>query len=184
MGKEYTEIDERIQAWMARQHIFFVATAPTAADGLVNCSPKGLDSLRILGPHELAYADTGGSGIETVAHLKDNGRITLMLCAFDGPPKIFRFYGRGTVVEPHQRGFEDLLGQFPTLPAARNIVRIDVERILDSCGYGVPLYDFRQHRDSLLNYFREQSADEIVAYRRKRNSVSLDGLPGLTFPDD
>ena len=184
MGKEYTEIDERIQKWMSRQHVFFVSTAPTSADGLVNCSPKGLDSLRVLGPRELAYVDTGGSGIETVAHLKDNGRITLMLCAFDGPPKIFRFYGRGTVVEPQDAGFADLLAAFPPMPAARNIIRIAVERIIDSCGYGVPLYDFRAHRDSLPNYFGKQSEEDILEYRRKRNSVSLDGLPGLASPDE
>ena len=184
MGKEYTEIDERIQKWMARQHMFFVSTAPSSSDGLINCSPKGLDSLRVLGPHALAYVDTGGSGIETVAHLKDNGRITLMMCAFEGPPKIFRFYGRGIAVEPHHDEFDELLAQFPDMPAARNIIRIDVERIIDSCGYGVPLYEFQSHRDSLPNYFSKQSDEDIQAYRRKRNTESLEGLPGLEFPDE
>ena len=184
MGKEYTEIDDSIQNWMARQHVFFVATAPTAAGGLVNCSPKGLDSLRVLGPCEIAYADTGGSGIETVAHLRDNGRITLMMCAFEGPPKIFRFYGRGSVLEPHDDGFDALLGQFPKMPAVRNIIRIHVERIIDSCGYGVPLFEFRKHRDSLVNYFAKQTDEDIRAYRRKRNRASLEGLPGLSFPDE
>jgi hypothetical protein len=183
MGKEYTEIDERIQKWIGRQHMFFVATAPSSSDGLVNCSPKGLDCLRVLGPRQLAYVDTGGSGIETVAHLKDNGRITLMLCAFDGPPKIFRFYGRGSVLEPHESGFEELLARFPPMPAARNIISIDVERILDSCGFGVPLYDFRAHRDSLPNYFGKQSDEDIRAYRRDRNSESLEGLPGLEMTE-
>ena len=184
MGKEYTEIDDRIQKWMQRQQVFFVATAPSAADGLINCSPKGLDSLRVIGPRELAYVDTGGSGIETVAHLRDNGRITLMMCAFDGPPKIFRFYGHGTAVEPHDAEFESLLNQFPKPPAARNIIRIHVERIIDSCGYGVPLYDFRAHRDSLDNYFSKQSDEAILEYRRQNNAASLDGLPGLRFSDE
>ena len=179
MGKEYTEIDARIQKWMQRQHMYFVATAPSAADGLVNLSPKGLDSLRVLGPNRLAYVDTGGSGIETVAHLKENGRITLMMCAFDGPPKIFRFYGRGSAVEPHAEEFPALLAEFPEMPAARNIIVIDVERIIDSCGYGVPLYEFKQHRESLPYYFSKQSEEDILAYRTKRNSVSLEGLPGL-----
>ena len=184
MGKEYTEFTEGIQKWMKRQHMFFVATAPSTASGLVNCSPKGLDCLRILGPNRMAYADTGGSGIETLAHLRENGRITVMMCAFDGPPKIYRFYGLGTPVEPHEDGFNELLAEFPEMPAARNIIVIDVERIIDSCGYGVPLYEFRQHRDSLQNYFSKQSEAEILKYRRDRNSESLDGLPGLTFPDD
>jgi hypothetical protein len=184
MGKEYTQIDQRIQKWMARQHVFFVSTAPSASDGLVNCSPKGLDCLRVLGPRTLAYADTGGSGIETLAHLRDNGRITLMMCAFDGPPMIYRFYGKGYAVEPHDDGFDELLEQFPPMPATRNIICIEVERIIDSCGYGVPLYEFKSHRDSLSNYFSKQSEEEILAYRRNRNAQSLDGLPGLSFEDD
>jgi len=182
MSKDYTEIDERIQGWMARQHMFFVATAPLAGDGLVNCSPKGLDCLRVLGPQKLAYVDTGGSGIETVAHLRENGRIVLMMCAFEGPPNIYRFYGKGRAVEPGDAEFTDLLAQFPSMPAARNIVVIDVERIRDSCGYGVPLYKFEKQRDSLTNYFSSKTEDELVAYRRERNSRSLDGLPGLAFP--
>lgn len=184
MGKEYTEIDERLQAWMSRQHVFFVSTAPTNPGGLINCSPKGLDCLRVTGSKQLAYVDTGGSGIETVAHLKDNGRITVMMCAFDGPPKIFRFYGKGHVVQPHEKEFTALLAGFPALPAARNIIVIDVERIIDSCGYGVPRYEFRQHRDSLGNYFSKQSEADILAYRRDRNSESLDGLPGLDVPEE
>lgn len=183
MGKEYTEISDRLQEWIARQHVFFVATAPTASDGLINCSPKGLDCLRVLGPKRIAYVDTGGSGIETVAHLKDNGRITLMLCAFEGPPKIFRFYGKGNVVEPHDDAFDALLETFPEMPAARNIIVIDIERIMDSCGYGVPLYEFKSDRDSLGNYFAKQSEDDILDYRRTRNAESLDGLPGLSFPE-
>ena len=179
MGKEYTEIDERIQKWIKRQRVFFVATAPLADDGLINCSPKGLDSLRVLGPNELAYVDIGGSGIETVAHLRENKRIVIMMCALEGPPKIFRFYGKGTAVEPHEAEFAELLANFPQQPAARNIICIHVERIIDSCGYGVLLYDFRQERDSLANYYGAKSDDEISAYRTQRNSKSLDGLPGL-----
>jgi hypothetical protein len=180
MGKEYTEINEQIRNWIGRQRIFFVATAPLSSDGLVNCSPKGLDSFRVLGPREIGYVDTGGSGIETVAHLKENGRIVIMMCAFDGPPKIFRFYGKGTPLEPHDDMFAETLARFPQQPAARNIILVDVDRIIDSCGYGVPLYEFQKDRDSLVNYFANQSDDEILAYRDRRNSVSLDGLPALT----
>ncbi len=184
MGNEYTEIDDRLQKWIGRQHVFFVATAPLSADGLVNCSPKGLDSLRILGPTTLAYVDIGGSGIETVAHLKENGRIVIMMCAFDGPPKIFRFYGIGSVVEPHDARFSDLLAHFPEQPSARNIIEVSVDRIVDSCGYGVPLYEFQKHRDSFDNYYGNQTEQEIAEFRQNSNATSLDGLPGLTFPEN
>ena len=183
MGKEYTEIDDRLQQWIGRQRIFFVATAPLSADGLVNCSPKGLDSLRILGPTTLAYVDIGGSGIETVAHLKENGRIVIMMCAFAGPPKIFRFYGSGRVVEPHDDQFPDLLAEFPEQPSSRNIIEVSVDRIIDSCGYGVPLYEFQKDRDSFDNYYSSKSDQFIAEFRQTRNVFSLDGLPGLTFPD-
>jgi hypothetical protein len=184
MGKEYTEINEQVQNWISRQHIFFVATAPLSGDGLINCSPKGLDCFRVLGPREIGYVDTGGSGIETVAHLKENGRIVIMMCAFEGPPKIFRFYGKGTPLEPHEEMFAETLARFPQPPAARNIILIDVERIIDSCGYGVPLYQFEKDRDSLSNYFARLSDEEIVAYRAHRNKVSLDGLPGLQTTEE
>lgn len=179
MSKEYTKIDERMQAWMERQQMFFVATAPLSPDGLVNCSPKGLDSLRILGPNQIAYLDLGGSGIETVAHLKENARIVIMMCAFDGPPKIFRFYGTGTAIEPQHPDFADMLGKFPEQPAVRNFIRIDIERIRDSCGFGVPLYEFQKHRESLTNHYEQRTKSEIEESRLQKNSVSLDGLEGL-----
>jgi pyridoxamine 5'-phosphate oxidase-like protein len=179
MGKEYTDIDDRIQRWMSQQQLFFVSTAPLQADGHVNCSPKGLDSLLVLGPRQLAYVDVGGSGIETVAHLKENGRITIMLCAFDGPPKIFRFYGHGKVIEPHQADFATLLEKFPRQPSVRNIITIDVHRIFDSCGFGVPVYEFRKQRDSFDNYLADKSESFLHNYRREQNATSLDGLKGL-----
>ena len=183
MGKDYTEIDERIQRWVAHQTMFFVATAPLSGEGLVNCSPKGGDTLRVLGPRRLAYLDYGGSGIETVAHLKENGRITIMLCAFDGPPKIYRFFGRGSVVEPQDHGFAELLSEFPEQPTVRNIIVVDVERIMDSCGYGVPMYRFEKHRDSMQNWLDSKTEQDILDYRRANNHESLDGLPGLAFDD-
>ncbi|MDH3336989.1 MAG: pyridoxamine 5'-phosphate oxidase family protein [Gammaproteobacteria bacterium] len=128
--------------------MFFVSTAPLADDGRINCSPKGLDGLRVLGPRQIAYVEFGGSGIETVAHLKENGRIVIMLCAFDGPPKIFRFYGHGRSVEPHHADLETLLRIFPNMPAIRNFVVVDIECIRDSFGYGVPEYDFKCERES------------------------------------
>lgn len=183
MGKDYTEIDERIQKWMGRQHMFFVASAPLAGDGLVNLSPKGGDALRVTGPRQIVYVDWGGSGIETVAHLRENGRIVIMMCAFDGPPKIFRFFGTGRSVEPHDAGFDELLKHFPEQPTVRNFIVVDVERIMDSCGYGVPEYGFRKHRESMKNWVDAKTPEELVQYRKDNNQSSLDGLPGLTFPD-
>jgi hypothetical protein len=179
MGKEYTQIDHRIQTWIDRQKMFFVATAPLSGEGRVNCSPKGLDTFRVLGPRETAYLHPGGSGIETVAHVRENQRIVIMMCSFEGPPKIFRFYGKGSVLEPGDDGFDELLERFAPQPAARNIVRVSLSHIIDSCGYGVPLYEFRGHRESLKNYFDKQTEEEILEYRRTRNKRSLDGLPGL-----
>ena len=118
MGKEYTEIDEGLARWVEQQKLFFVATAPISGDGMVNCSPKGRDTLRILGPREIAYLDLGGSGIETVAHVKENQRIVVMLCAFAGPPKIVRFHGRGEVFERGDPGFDELVSGFPQPPSA------------------------------------------------------------------
>ncbi len=183
MGKDYQEIDDRISNWIGRQSLFFVSTAPLSEDGLINCSPKGLDALRVLGPRQLVYADMGGSGIETVAHLRENGRIVIMLCAFEGPPKIFRFYGRGRVVEKGDDQFDSLGEQFAHLSSLRNFVVVYVERIRDSCGYGVPLYEFKCERDSLTNWCESKSDEEIEAYRRDNNRESLDGLPGLARLD-
>jgi pyridoxamine 5'-phosphate oxidase-like protein len=179
MGKDYQEIDDSLRRWIERQHLFFVSTAPRSDDGLVNCSPKGLYGLRILGPRRLAYADIGGSGIETVAHLKENGRIVIMLCAFEGPPKIFRFYGQGQVVEPHNEEFTSLVDCFGEMPSVRNFITIDIERIRDSCGYGVPFYQFKGERDSMRNWRASKTDQEILEYRAERNEKSLDGLPGL-----
>ena len=184
MGKEYTEIDAKLTAWVDRQPLFFVATAPLASDGHVNCSPKGRDTLRVLGPQEMAYLDLGGSGIETVAHLRENQRIVIMLCAFDGPPRIVRFHGRGKPVFPDAPGFDALLANFPTPPSPpRSVIRIGVQRIADSCGYGVPLMDYRSERQSIENYVRKTGEDAMMAYIKANNVTSIDGLPGLPDSD-
>lgn len=179
MGKDYQEIDDRMLHWIEQQHVFFVSTAPLGNDALINCSPKGLDCLRVLGPRQIAYADTGGSGIETVAHLKENGRIVIMLCAFTGPPKIFRFYGRGEAIEPKDPRFESLRSHFGPMPAIRNFIAVDIDRIRDSCGWGVPNYDYVGQRDSLPNYYANLTDDEVREKRIESNIKSLDGLAGL-----
>ena len=181
MTDTWDTIDERLAEWVGRQHVFFVATAPLGADGLVNCSPKGLDTLKILGPRTVAYLDMPGSGIETVAHLKENGRIVLMLCAFNGPPKIIRFHGRGRVVESNDENFERLLAEFPEQAACRSIVVVDIERVSKTCGFGVPLYEYEAQRPSLPNWIEAQSATELADYAEENNMRSLDGLPGLTL---
>jgi hypothetical protein len=181
MGHIGTEIDNHLLAWLKQQRLFFVATAPLSADGLINVSPKGLDTFRVLDPQTVAYLDLTGSGIETVAHVKENSRIVLMFCALEGPPKIVRLYGRGEVVEPGQSDFQPLLSQFPEQPGTRSIVRVTLTRVADSCGFGVPLFAFQGERTALGDWARKIGPEEIAAYQQKKNGHSLDGLPGLVL---
>jgi hypothetical protein len=179
MGQVYEAIDERTADFIRAQHLFFVATAPLAADGHVNLSPKGLDTFAILGPREVAYLDFTGSGVETIAHLRENGRIAILFCAFEGPPKIVRLHGRGEVIEPADPGFAAWMGRFPAYEHVRSVIRVAVERISDSCGYAVPRYDYVGERTQLLEWAERKGADGIRAYQAERNAKSLDGLPGL-----
>jgi hypothetical protein len=162
--------------------MFFVATAPLAADGHVNLSPKGLDTFVVLGEREVAYLDLTGSGIETLAHLRENGRIVLLFCAFEGPPKIVRLHGRGEAMEPGHPEFEALVARFPAHLGVRSVIRVRLDRISDSCGYGVPLYEFRGQRGQLPAWVeRKEAQDGVGAYRRANNAESIDGLPGLSL---
>jgi hypothetical protein len=179
MGEVYESLEDPLRDFIARQHVFFVATAPLASDGLLNLSPKGLDTLKVLGPRTVAYLDLTGSGIETIAHLKENGRIVLMFCAFDGPPKILRLHGRGEVLEPGCADYADLLAEFPPRFGARAIVRVEVGRISDSCGYAVPLLDYQGEREALDKWAEKKGPEGIVRYWREKNEASLDGLPGI-----
>lgn len=180
MGSTFTTIDDKLRSWIAEQHLFFVATAPLSASGHVNCSPKGGKTLRVLGPNAVAYLDGGGSGIETVSHLRENGRLVIMFCAFDGAPRIVRLHGRGTVIVPADPLFSRLLADFPPYPTVRSIVHLAVERVSDSCGYGVPFMDFRAERKDSQNYLRKSSDAALQNYLVKNNETSIDGLPGLT----
>jgi hypothetical protein len=179
VAKVFPEIDERNAAFIRAQRIFFVATAPRAGDGHVNLSPKGRDSFAILGPTEVAYLDFVGSGIETAAHLRENGRIVFMFCAFEGPPRILRLHGRGEVVEPGDADWEALLGRFPAQEGVRSIVRARLTRIADSCGYGVPLYRYQGERSQLPEWARRKGPEGLARYQAEHNRRSLDGLPGL-----
>jgi hypothetical protein len=179
MGKVYDEIDERLAAWIGAQRIFFVATAPLAAGGLVNCSPRGLEGLALLGPREVAWLDLTGSGVETIAHLRENGRIALLFCAFEGPPRTVRLQGRGTVVEPGDPEFAGLCARFGQHEGVRAVIRVACTRISDSCGYGVPRMAYQGDRDQLAAWARRKGPDGLRAYRAKNNARSVEGLPGL-----
>ena len=182
MGKLFDQIDSSLEHFIRSQHVFFVATAPLTADGHVNLSPKGLDTLRILGPQTLAYLDYVGSGAETIAHLRENGRIVIMLCAFQGPPRIVRLHGRGEVLEPQDKDFEELRAHFPAEPSGRAIIRVALERISDSCGYAVPLLAFEKDRSQLPDWSERKGTEGLLEYQRKNNSSSIDGLAALRWP--
>lgn len=179
MGKIYDGIDEPLHDFIERQPMFFVATAPLSGNGHVSLSPKGLDSFRILDARQVVYADLVGSGIETVAHLKENGRIVVMFCAFEGPPKIVRLHGRGEVIEPAHFEFDAFRNRFPKFDALRAFVRIHCERISDSCGFGVPLFRYEGQRTQLIAWAQGKGIDELTEYQRTMNAESIDGLPGI-----
>lgn len=182
MAKLYDTIDDRLAGFLGAQKVFFVATAPLAGGGRLNLSPKGTDTFRILDPRTVAYLDLTGSGIETVAHLRENGRVVILFCAFEGPPKIVRLHGRGEAIEPGDDGFAELVARFPARASTRAIVRMRLERISDSCGYGVPLYRYEGERSQLDEWARRKGPDGIVRYRAENNAKSIDGLPGLRRP--
>lgn len=182
MATVHPSIDDGLARWIRQQHMFFVATAPLDADGLINCSPKGLDSLAILDPQTVAYLDLTGSGVETLANVKENGRIVIMFCAFAGPAQIVRLHGKGTVVEPHHPDFESLRARLPDLPGIRSIIRVDVSRVSDSCGYGVPKYDFKEQRSTWVKWAVGEGPEGIAAYQAEHNRVSLNGLPAVDRP--
>ena len=180
MAKLYESIDDKLRAWIMRQPVFFVGTAPVGADGHVNVSPKGMaGTLAVLGPRQLAYLDYFGSGAETVAHLRENGRIVLMFCAFEGPPKIVRLHGRGRVVLPEHAEFAALRAQFSKerTHAQRSIIVVDVARVADSCGYSVPRMDFVGDRDILDLHQLKKPVAYYDEYWDVRNAASIDGLP-------
>ena len=179
MGKIFNEITADLQKWIEKQKMFFVATAPLSPDLHINCSPKGLDSFRILDAHTVAYQDLTGSGIETIAHIRENKRILLMFCAFDGPPKIVRLHGIGEAITTDHEDFENINEQFPLKRGTRAYIRITLNRISDSCGYSVPLYNFVRDRDVLDKWVDAKTDEQLKEYRLAKNTESIDGLKGL-----
>lgn len=182
MGRTYPGIDSRNANFIRAQHLFFVATAPAGPEGHLNLSPKGLESFVILNENTVAYMDLVGSGIETVAHLRENGRIVFLFCAFEGPPRLLRLHGKGEAIEPGDTDWEELAAHFPDYAAERSIIRVAVERVSDSCGYGVPEYTFVRDRRQLLDWADRKGPEGITAYQLENNSESIDGLPGLRGP--
>jgi Pyridoxamine 5'-phosphate oxidase len=179
MARVYDEISAEIAEFIAAQHVFFVATAPSGDGGHVNLSPKGLDTLAVLDPSTVAYLDLTGSGVETIAHLRDNGRITIMFCAFDGKPLIVRLYGRGDMLPIGEPEGDALLRHFGPYPGARSVIRVRLDRVSTSCGYGVPLLQYESERDQLRKFAERRGPDGLVEYRAENNAASIDGLPGL-----
>ena len=182
MGKLYEELSAELIEFINSQKLFFVGTAPLANDAHVNVSPKGMYSLRVIDPHKIAYLDLTGSGVETIPHVKENGRLVLMFCAFDGMPLILRLHGRGTVVETRDKEFQELCPLFGDLPGVRSIIKLSIERIADSCGWNVPLYAYQGTRDYYQNFAAKLGPEGIRKGQLASNMQSIDGLPGLKEP--
>ncbi len=177
MAKVFDSITPELHEFIAAQHLFFVATAPLSPIGHVNLSPKGLDSFRILSPNQVAYLDLTGSGNETSAHLLENGRLTIMFCAFQGAPCILRLYGQGRVILPVAREWTELYPLFLPIAGARQIVVADIDRVQTSCGLGVPLMEYEGQRSALVDWAEKKGEEGIAAYWQQKNLVSVDGLP-------
>ena len=182
MGRVLEAITDELAAWIRAQHMFFVATAPLGADGHVNVSPKGFaGSFVVLGPHEVAYLDRIGSGAETIAHLRENGRITVMFNAFDGKPDIVRLYGHGVVIRPGDERFETFATHFHDPPRGiRSVIHVRVDRVSSSCGFGVPFMEYVGDRETMATWTAMKSDDVLADYVAEKNATSIDGLPAIS----
>ena len=181
MAKFYPELNDKLRDFIAAQKMFFTATAPTT--GRINLSPKGMDTLRCLDDKTVVYLDVTGSGNETAAHLLENGRLTIMVCSFSEKPMILRLYGYGRVIRPRDEEWAQLYSLFEPWPGARQIMVLDIESVQTSCGFGVPIYEFKQQRDTLPRQAEQQGETGIAEYQRKHNQLSIDGLPTGLFSD-
>ena len=177
MGKEHSRITEEHREFIENQKLFFVCTSPLDVNGHINLSPKGFDCFRVLSPTRVGYLDIVGSGNETSAHLLENGRITIMFCAFEGSPKILRLYGKGSTVLPGNDGWEELSKQFKILPATRQIIVADIFKVKSSCGFGIPLYEYIAERDHAFKWAENKGEEGLEEYKKEKNMVSIDGLP-------
>jgi predicted pyridoxine 5'-phosphate oxidase superfamily flavin-nucleotide-binding protein len=182
MSKVFPEIDAALRSFIEAQKMFFVATAP-AGEGHINLSPKGLEMLRVLDARSVAYLDFVGSGAETIAHLRENGRIAIMVCAFTGAPRILRLQGRGEVIEPGDADYAELRARFSPGPA-RCVIRATMTRIADSCGWGVPIYRHEGERTQLQAWMEKKGEQGLSDYQHEKNAFSIDGLPALRWTDE
>lgn len=182
MGKQLPQITPVLNEFISRQQMFFVGTA--AADGRVNVSPKGMNTLRVLDPNTVAWLNVTGSGNESAAHILENPRMTTMFCAFEGAPMILRLYGKARAIHPRDAEWKELYGLFNPLPGARQVFVLEVDLVQASCGMAVPLMTFEGQRDDLNKHNGKQSPDEIEAYWRKKNTQSIDGFPTRIFADE
>ncbi len=182
MSNTYDALNPKLIAFIKRQKLFFVATAPTSLDGSVNLSPKGYDSFVVIDDKTVAYLDLGGSGIETHAHVRENGRITFMFCAFEGAANIVRLYGKARSYSFDQPEFAELRSLFAMPQSARGVIVCHITRVTDACGWGVPFFDYQGERDQLTRYIDNKTPEEWVESRYARNAVTVDGAPGLERP--
>jgi hypothetical protein len=177
MGKVFEVINDDLQTFIMRQHMFFVATAPLSGDGHINLSPKGMDTFRVLSDHEVAYLDLTGSGNETSAHIRENSRITFMFCALEGSPNVLRLYGQGRVILPIDPEWEALSSKFTLYTGTRQIIAAQITRVSTACGYAVPLYEHQGQRDILVKWAEHKGDDGLKAYWQEKNLCSIDSLP-------
>ena len=181
MASYYDSIPRHLASWIEAQPMFFVATAPSGDGGHINLSPKGLDTFRIVDPHTVAYLDLVGSGAETIAHLRQNGRIVIMFCGFDPPRRILRIWGEGTAFFPETPEHSLLVESFPEVPGSRSIIRVAIRKVGTSCGGGVPLMEMVSQRDFLPTWAEKKGPDAMWEYQKENNALSLDGLPAMDF---
>ncbi|MGK7873831.1 MAG: pyridoxamine 5'-phosphate oxidase family protein [Xenococcaceae cyanobacterium] len=181
MAKFYSQLTQQLQNFIKEQKIFFTATAPR--HGRINLSPKGIDTLRCIDSKTVAYLDLTGSGNETAAHLHENGRMTIMFCSFSHQPLILRLYGKGRVIHSRDKEWKDFYSLFPSLPGKRQIILLDIDSIQTSCGYGVPIYEYKQERQTLINWANNKGEQGIEEYWQAKNQKSIDGLPTKLLED-
>ena len=181
MAKFYSEINSQLQAFIQEQKVFFTATAPIS--GRINLSPKGIDTFCCINPQTAAYLDLTGSGNETASHLQENGRITIMFCSFDQKPLILRLYCQGEVISDRSKSWSELHSLFPSIPGTRQIILLKIDSVQTSCGYGVPVYEFREERQTLIDWAAKKGESGIRQYQEKNNLESIDGLPTKLFDE-